>query len=58
MPADLQVGGPQGLFTAKIMCCKLLVLAAVGAPALGGSSRHPINYFSGGSRFSTPTKVI
>ena len=57
MPAELQVEGPQGLFTAKITCCKFLVLtvARAGSPRC---SLHAINYFSGGSWLRTPTKVI
>lgn len=56
MPADLPVEGPQGLFMAKIMCCKSLVLAAAGGLALRGYSLHPINY-RGRKLLRTPTKV-
>lgn len=56
MPADLPVEGPQGLFMAKIMCCKSLVLTAAGGLALRGYSLHPINY-RGRKPLRTPTKV-
>lgn len=57
MPADLQVEGPRGLFTAKIMSCKFLVLLQWG-PGSQLLLPRPVNYFSGGSRVRTPTKVI